>query len=290
MKYYVSSYSFDQMIKAGKIKQIDAIALAKDLGFDGIEFAGLLPDENETDEAFAKRVKAECDAQGMEIGAYATAADFLRCENSDIQKEIDRLKKEVDLAAILGVKKMRHDASYGAVTQVNSRVSFEGALPVMAKGCLEVTKYAETLGIRTMVENHGFFCQNSRDVEQLINRVNHPNFGALADMGNFFCADEDSAVAIARMIPYLFHVHAKDFHKKPANGVNPGCGWFLSRGGNYLRGAIIGNGDVPVLSCLRLLQRAGYDEAVTLEFEGMEDPMVGIRVGFENLKNMMAMV
>ena len=82
---------------------------------------------------------------------------------------------------------------------------------------LAVDEFAADLGIKTMVENHGYFCQDSERVEKLMNAVNHPNFGALVDMGNFLCADEDPARAVGRMAPYAFHCHAKDFHVKVLN-------------------------------------------------------------------------
>ena len=34
-------------------------------------------------------------------------------------------------------------------------------------------------------------------------------------MGNFLCADEDPASAFARVAPYAYYVHAKDFIVKP---------------------------------------------------------------------------
>ena len=58
----------------------------------------------------------------------------------------------------------------------------------------------------------------------------------------------------------------------------------MSRGGNYLRGAIIGQGDVPVRQCINTLKRAGYDGVLSIEFEGMEDPLKGIRIGVDNLR------
>jgi len=120
--------------------------------------------------------------------------------------------------------------------------------------------------------------------------VNHANFGVLIDMGNFLCVDEDPAVAVGRLLPYAFHVHAKDFHRKPGTAPWPGQGWFQSRGGNYLRGAIIGHGDVPVVSCLRAMQKRGFDGVLSIEFEGMEDVITGISHGLEALRRFVGMV
>lgn len=135
-----------------------------------------------------------------------------------------------------------------------------------------------------MTENHGYFSQDSIRLEKLVSRVADENFGLLVDIGNFLCADEDPVQAVGRLAPYAFYAHAKDFHQKSGNGPDPGTGFFRTRGGNYLRGAIIGHGDVPVGQCLYALKAAGFDGWLGLEFEGMEDCLTGISIGFSNLK------
>ncbi|MCP4640926.1 MAG: sugar phosphate isomerase/epimerase [bacterium] len=86
------------------------------------------------------------------------------------------------------------------------------------------------------------------------------------------------------MMPYAFHVHAKDFHTKPGTVTFPGEGWFQSRAGNHLRGSIIGHGDVPIVQCLRIMKAAGFDGVLSIEFEGMEEPLKGIELGLKNLR------
>ena len=63
----------------------------------------------------------------------------------------------------------------------------------------------------------------------------------------------------------------------------------MSRAGNYLRGAIIGHGDIPLLACIRALKRAGFDGVLSIEFEGMEDVLTGIRIGRDNLVRLVEM-
>ena len=86
------------------------------------------------------------------------------------------------------------------------------------------------------------------------------------------------------MAPYAFHVHAKDFHYKSGMDVNPGAGWFGTRAGNYLRGAIIGHGDANVARSIGALKMHGYNGYVSIEFEGIEDNLKGIRIGKANLE------
>lgn len=289
MKIGISSYSYSALVNNGAMTQFDVIGKAKEMGFDVIEFAGLIAPKGEPVESYAARVREECSRVGIEMGNYTIGADLINGTNGNLDAEVERLKDEVRIAKILGAPGMRHDATRGFTSGYHGARSFKDALPILVKGCRAVTQFAAELGIRTMVENHGFFCQDSERVEMLACAVNHENFGVLVDMGNFLCADEEPARAVGRLAPYAFHVHAKDFHTKPGTYPNPGDGWFGSRGGNYLRGSIIGHGDVPVIQCLNILKSAGYSGNVSIEFEGMEDPLVGISVGLKNLKAYLAL-
>ena len=65
--------------------------------------------------------------------------------------------------------------------------------------------------------------------------------------------------------------------------------WNVSRGGNFWRGAIIGHGNVPLLPCIRTLKRAGYAGVLSIEFEGIEDPLMGTELGQANLRRLVEM-
>ena len=279
MRIGISSYSYRRMVINRELTQLEVIKKAKEAGFDVIEFARLtLPDGVEIRD-FAKKIRDECDHVGMEIANYTIGADFINGyegSGGDCDAEVQRLRSEIEIARILGVPGMRHDATQGFSGDKPGAKGFDDALPILAKGCREVTKMAADLGIKTMVENHGYFCQDSERVEKLVCAVNHPNFGVLVDMGNFVVVDEDPGTAVGRLIPYAFHFHAKDFHLKSGDAPFPGVGWNVSRGGNFWRGAIIGHGDVPVTQCIRTIKQSGYDGVLSIEFEGMEDVLTSI--------------
>ncbi len=282
MKFSVSSYSFQRLLNSGKYTQLDLIGVAKEMGFDGIEFIDLMPTDEMTDLEYAKVLRDAAEKAGIEIVNYTIGADFLG-ENG-WEAEAERLFTQVDVAEALGAKGMRHDATGGFKGAEAKYRNFDSALPILADGCRKVTEYAAAKGIATMVENHGYFCQDSTRVERLVNAVAHPNFGLLVDMGNFMCADDEPAAAVGRVASFAKFVHAKDFHKKSGSGPNPGDGFFRTRGGDYLRGAVVGHGDVPVCQCLQTLKRSGYDGFVSIEFEGVEDNEWAIKTGLENLK------
>lgn len=278
MKISVTSYSYGQYINEDKLGLMGIIDNAAEMGFAGIEFSegGW---SNNLDLAVAEKIKERCAERGIEVVSYCVGANFLA---ADLDAEIERVKKQVDFAAAMGTKNMRHDVGYGFSGRKYS-IGYDDALPYLAKGALEVTKYAEQKGVGTMTENHGYFSQDAARVEKLINTVAHPNFGALVDIGNFMCADEDPVKSVGIMAPYAKHVHAKDFHWKSGMEQNPGEGWFQTRAMNYIRGAIIGQGEAKVYQSIKILKKAGYDGYITVEFEGMEDNLKGIRIGKDNL-------
>lgn len=287
MQIGVSSYSYSK----SSLDIFEIIKTAKETGFDVIEFAGFpnLP-KGETALSFAPRIRAACDEAGIEVANYTIWADFINGSNGDLKAEIERVKDEVRVAEILGAPGMRHDSTWGWPAEKQGARGFDDALPILVEGCRAITEFGADLGIKTMVENHGYFCQDSERMEKLVNGVDHPNFGVLLDMGNFLVVDEDPAKAVGRLMPYTFHVHAKDFHFKSGNEADPGQGWFSTRSGNHVRGAIVGHGVVPIVQCLKIMKKANYSGVLSIEFEGMEDPLRAIPIGFENLQRYVASV
>ncbi|MBQ2716111.1 MAG: sugar phosphate isomerase/epimerase, partial [Clostridia bacterium] len=235
----------------------------------------------EEQKEYAKLIRAEADKYGMDINAYTIGANLFK-KGEDAEKEIKRLCDQLDVAAILGAKVMRHDVCWAYGNEADAR-SFELMLPTIAANARKVTEYAATLGIRTCSENHGQIAQDSYRVEKLFNAVGHENYGLLVDMGNFACVDEDSAMAVSRLAPYAVHVHAKDwfvheFDEDFATGYH-------TRGCRKLVGCAVGEGDIPVKRCIAILKKAGYDGYVSIEYEGPNDCIEGIKLGIENLKS-----
>ena len=280
MKIGVSSYSFMQYIKSGKLNQVTCIDKARELGFDAIEFINLTPHDGSSVEEYAVKLRERAAEVGIEISAYTVGATLIQDTDELTEKELSRVKKEIDIAEILGVKKMRHDAYFSQ----NKYRSFDASLPELAKNCRILTEYAKTKGIRTMVENHGFCCQDSDRIERLFNAVNHENFGILVDMGNFLCVDENPVTAVSRLAPYAFHAHTKDFDTYGFDCPAEGC--IVTRGCNKIRGTITGRGDVPVAQCVEILKRAGYDDVFSVEFEGPQDCIEALKDALAYLRRL----
>ena len=275
MQIGLSSYCYEQLKRKGNFSNFDAIDHAAKTGYEHIEFSGLGTDDDENSADLANQLREHAKAKNIRISAFLISADFLNNE-----EETTRAKKLVDIAAALGAKMMRHDATWGAQ---GKKINYKEAIEAIAPKIREVSEYAATKGIQTMTENHGYFIQDSYRMEYLIEKVNHPNYGILADIGNFLCADESPIIAVDRVAPYTIHVHVKDFLFKNGAEPHPGDSWFKSRGGNHLRGTIVGHGIVPVAQCINILKSAGYTGDISLEFEGPEDVLFAIESGYKYL-------
>lgn len=285
MKVCVSSYSFNGLLVRGEMSQMDTIKKAKELGFDGIEFAGISPHDSSSAEDYAKKLRDEADACGLPIVSYVFGADLINGTGGRTpEQEVDNVKRNIDIGEILGVKIIRHDVLYS----LGAYKSFDALLPVLAQRVSEISEYAKSKGIKTSVENHGFICQDPDRCQRLFNAVKSDNFGLLCDMGNFLCVDADPAASVSTVAPYAVFAHAKDFHFKSGKEDAPGEGYMTTRGGNYIKGTIIGHGVVPVKQCLGILKRAGYDGFVSLEFEGMEENISALKIGLANLRRFIA--
>lgn len=279
MKVGVSTYSFGKYVsELGIIGVLDKI---KEFGGEAVDFVPYEKDDHERALSLAAEYKAHMDELGLLPGCYCTGANFLA---KDVEAEVEALFRAADIAKALGTK-MRFDVAYGFASEVKVKRSYDSFLESGAVDHIRrVVDYAESVGVETCTENHGFFSQDSARVEKLINAVDRENFGALVDIGNFACADEDCDKAVGIMAQYARHAHAKDFHFRVGWKDDPGEGWFRTRNENYLKGTVIGHGDVPVKQCLRILKKNGYDGILAIEFEGKEDPLFGVRVGIANLK------
>ena len=282
MKISVTSYSFQQYLNAGKIDHLGMIDKAREIGIDAMEYTPLPGETFEERCELARKIREKADSIGMPIASYTVAADLYKGSPEADAAEVERIKRQLDVAKILGAPVLRHDVCW-SLPKSGAVRSFDQMLPTLAKNAREITEYAASLGIRTCSENHGHIAQDSDRMERLFNAVNHENYGLLVDIGNFACVDENNVTAVSRVAPYAVHVHAKDFYLSCEKQE----GWFETRGCNYLKGAILGNGIVNVKKCIDIIKRAGYDGYVSIEFEGAEDCIEGITKGYEYLKSIL---
>ena len=283
MKIGMSSYCLDREIEQGCMTLLECIDWAARQGADCLE---LVPFAFRFDDPATGKIDT---ALIIELVNYSILADLCR-EGDALAAEKARIRHEIDIAAELGVPRMRHDVTaFRRPLAQNTLTDFDRWLPVLTDSARELCEYAATRGVMTLIENHGFFANGCDRVERILNGVAHPNYGLLLDTGNIVCVDEDPTAACQALAARTRMVHLKDFYirsRDPGDSTQFDCGghWFRSRAGKYLRGAILAQGDLDVYAILGALKKSGYDGCVAVEFEGLEDARYATGVSLANAR------
>ncbi|MCY0876859.1 MAG: sugar phosphate isomerase/epimerase [Firmicutes bacterium] len=279
MRIGLSTYSLLKAFKSGSMTPLSGIDWIARNGGEHVEVA---PIGFDLTAEFATQFRKRAEDAGIAVSSLVVGANFLTETSAAYEAEVERVKRVVDLATVLGVTRMRHDVAWLSPEQ-SGIARFEQELPRMAEACQRIADYAASTGIVMSVENHGFFVQHSDRVLRLVQAVNRDNYRITLDVGNFCCVDEDPVAAVKKCMPYVSMVHVKDLYLRH-QAQSPGQGWFTSVGGCHLRGAIIGAGDLRMEDLLRAVAQGGYDGDLSVEFEGLEDCEFGSLEGMKQTR------
>lgn len=290
MKIGLSTYSLLNAITAGEMDVLDVVQWIADNGGEHMEivpYGFTLVDNLELADAVREKAKEV----GIELSNYSLPGNFVHDTEAEFEAEVERLKEHVDLINRMGIKHMRHDViAFTLPPEKRTIAHFEKSLPKIVEGSRRIADYAAQFGITTTIENHGVAVQHSDRVQRVLEAVDRPNFKTTLDIGNFLCVDEDPIVGVKKNLPYASLVHFKDFYVRPYY-QDPGAGkWFRTANDNYLRGSIVGQGDINIRDIVKLIKDSGYDGNITLEFEGMEECREASKIGMDNIKRFWAEV
>ncbi|MGR7908199.1 sugar phosphate isomerase/epimerase family protein [Lysinibacillus capsici] len=286
MKIGLSTYSMVKKMRQGEMDVLDVLQWVADNGGQHVE---LVPYEFTVVDNYelATEIKDKAAELGLELSAYSLPANFIQDTEEAFLEEVKRLKKHIDVVHHMGIHIMRHDVTLFTLPKEQTSIHYYNEhFEEMVRGCQLIADYAKQFNITTTIENHGFNVQTSDRVQQLIHAVNRDNFKTTLDIGNFLCIDEEPLIGVMKNIPYAATVHFKDFYIRPYY-ENPGEGeWFRTVHNNYIRGAIVGHGDINIREIIKLVKGSGYDGYLTIEFEGMEDCQVGSKIGMDNVRRL----
>lgn len=286
MKIGLSIYSLWQALKQGELTPLSAIQWIADNGGEHFEIVEFVLNLMEND-SLIPQIVDKAKAAGVEISAYCTGENLLDGGREEREEKLRRLKAQVDIAHRLGTRVMRCDLSeWGRPPERNHIEQFEQDLPCLVACCRELADYAAQYGITITVENHGTYINGGDRVRRLILAVDRKNYRCTLDVGNALCVDEDPLVSVDELLPLAVSVHFKDFYVRHDPAVLGAEHWLTSNHGNYLRGAIVGHGEIPVDRVMKKLKEGGYDGYLAVEFEGMEDCKLGSKIGMENLRRL----
>ena len=195
MKTCISTYSFSRLIAGGVMDHFEVLDKIHEMGVPAAE---LVLDEHSCGGSspldFACRLAEHARKLGLDVPIYTTGANFC-CP--DVEAEIRRVERHIDIASQAGIPLLRHDITPGFHEGYTGLRTFEAILPTLAAAIREVTEYARKKGVVTCSENHGRLVQDSDRMLAVFTAVNHQNYRYLCDIGNFGGVDENCAAAVA---------------------------------------------------------------------------------------------
>ena len=199
------------LCKDGTMKVSEWIDLAVKLEVDGLEwYAGFL---EMTDKSAWPVFREQVHSHGKVIPMLCCSPDLTHPDATFRQREIQKQLHWIKMTQVLG-------GSYCRVLSGQRRpeLSLEEGIELAAK-CIEAClPYAQELGITLILENHykddfweyPEFAQKMDVFCQLVDRIEHPNFGVNYDPSNTILAGEDPLELLRRVSDRVVTMHASD--------------------------------------------------------------------------------
>ena len=209
----------------------------------------------------AKDLKAYADAKGITFPCVSVGISLV---DDDRKEAIETLKKYADIAKLLGSPYLHHTIALNFSDPVYIAKNFDLFYERGIAAVREVFDYAASIGIRTIFEDQGFLFNGRKTFSRFLEEVDR-NVGVVADFGNIQFVDEQVEDFIPLFADRIVHVHAKDYVVTPGTSRSVEAGEYTSKGGNYLKGCLIGEGSVNTDAAFRALQAMGYHGCVALE-------------------------
>lgn len=238
----------------------EMVDYAANHGISHLETLNIL-DLSTPDLQVARELKAYAVSKGISFPCVSVGISLV---DEDREAAIQAVKGYADVAKILGSPYLHHTIALNYSDPGYIAAHFETFYQRGLEAVREIYDYAAALGIRTIYEDQGFLFNGKEMFARFLNEVDR-NVGVVADFGNIQFVDEGVEDFIPAFADRIVHVHAKDYIVTDGKSRRMEPGEYTSKGGNYLRGCLIGQGSVRTEAAFRTLQVIGYKGFVALE-------------------------
>lgn len=260
-KISLAEWSLHRALWKKDIDHLDFASISKDeFNIDGIEYVNTFFFDKAEDSVYLSEMKNR--AQDKDVRSLIIMCDregnLGDPDNAKRQKAVENHYKWAEAAKYLGCHSIRVNAG--------SEGSWDDQIELAADGLRMLAEFGDTIGINTIVENHGGLSSNGKWLSAVMEKVNHPRMGTLPDFGNFrIQGDEwyDRYEGMIELMPYAKAVSAKS-HEFDDNGDETGSDFYRM---------------------MNIVLDSGYNGYVGIEYEGStHSEMEGIRLTNELLK------
>ena len=260
-KISLAEWSLHRALHSKKIDHLDFISLTKtEFGLDAVEYVNSFFFDKAQDQKYLIEMKNRADDNDVK-------SLLIMCDNEGNLGDPDENKRNqavenhykwAEAAKFLGCHSIRVNA--------RSEGSWDDQIELAADGLRRLNEFGDSIGINTIVENHGGLSSNGKWLSAVMERVDHSRVGTLPDFGNFrIQSDEwyDRYQGMKELMPYAKAVSAKS-HEFDEKGNETGSDFYR---------------------IMNIVLDAGYKGYVGIEYEGsVHTEMEGIRLTKDLLK------
>ena len=253
-KISLAEWSLNRTLFSGKLDHLDFCRVAKkDFGINAVEYVNQFFFDKAEDRSYLKEMKDRAEDLGV-INLLIMCdkeGDLGDPDQNQRTEAIENHYKWAEAAKFLGCHSIRVNAK--------SEGSYDEQIHLAAEGLRKLTEYGDSIGINTIVENHGGLSSNGKWLASVIEKVDHPRCGTLPDFGNFKLEGDDwydRYLGVKELMPYAKAVSAKsnDFN---SDGEETNTDYY---------------------KMMNIVLSEGYSGYVGIEYEGRSlDEMSGIR-------------
>lgn len=180
-----------------------------------------------------------------------TAEDIKEREKnlSDIKRLIDKMEKH----------KIPILMPAPSVSKAGNKEELVMMRELLTEGFAKLSDYAKSANITVALENQSSLSRADSSIDDLKYILDNANVKFVFDSGNFFCVGEDAIKAYEVFKDYIVHSHFKDW-RWAENGCYQGID------NKRFKGAVLGDGFLPLRALLKRLKKDNYSGSVVLEF------------------------
>ena len=259
MKLSLAAYSFRDAL-AGPKKSMtldDFVDLASLYNLEAVEPTSYYFPEPATPQ-YCRSLRRHAFIQGLSISGTAVRNTFTHPPGPQLDKEIEHVKRWIDLAAELHAPTIRIFAGdlQKGTREADAR---KWCVDAIHRAC----EHAATRGIILALENHGGIVSTIDQMLSIVREVKSEWFGVNLDSGNFQSADPYAD--LARLAPYAVVAQVKV-------EVTTGKA----------------KGPADLARVIKILRDVNYRGYVVLEYEAAEDPRQAVPRYLQQLRKLVA--
>ena len=266
-KISLAEWSLHRSLQSRDIDHLDFCSVAKnEFGISAVEYVNSFFFDKAQNLTYLKEMKMRADDLGVKslLIMCDREGNLGDPDSNKRTQAIENHYKWVEAAQYLGCHSIRVNArSFG---------TYNEQIELATDGLRRLTEFGDTLGINTIVENHGGLSSNGQWLSTVMEKVDHPRVGTLPDFGNFRLEGDkwyDRYKGMKEIMPYAKAVSAKS-HEFDKHGNETGTDYF---------------------KMMEIVLNANYHGYVGIEYEGnIHSEMEGIQLTLDLLNKVRSML